>query len=180
MPELVKIYWFASGKRHLYRELNQEGEFVITTSDGHVWLITNAAEVPIAYIEGTPDEPVIVIDGPGHGEGPSPSDPAAASAAPAPPAVTAISKHASLIIPAIQLTDATLNEATAFISAKVAELDPAKQPFRIAVDPRLTTNSTRLNLDVVNITVEEALNLLASRLNGQVTFTADTYLIKPR
>ncbi len=67
MPETVKLYWLSGDKQHLYHTMLPGDERVMITYDGHVWLITNAADEPLACIMGSPSHPVVVVDSAGRG-----------------------------------------------------------------------------------------------------------------
>lgn len=71
-PVTAKIHWLpGNGKQHTYADILPGRDHVMITYEGHVWLITDEADKPLAIVKGSAASPVICIDGPGSAGSPA-------------------------------------------------------------------------------------------------------------
>ncbi len=97
------------------------------------------------------------------------------AAAPEQPKSAALKKAGAIIIPKLELRDATLSETVEFLRAKAKELDPEKRGVNLVLKPAADGKDPKITLSLANIPIVEALRYVAA-LSG-FELVADEHVI---
>ncbi len=98
--------------------------------------------------------------------------------APAQPAGAALKKATAIILPKLDLRDATLSEALDFLRAKSAALDPVKKGVNLVLMPAAKGDSAQITLSLSGVPLSEALRYIAALAGYEIT--ADEHVITLR
>ncbi len=88
-------------------------------------------------------------------------------------------KLSSIIIPAINFNDASIDEVSAFLNAKSRELDPEKVGINFIVQPEAAVSSSPITLNVNNIPLNEALRYISQLANVRTRIEEFGVMIVP-
>jgi len=91
----------------------------------------------------------------------------------------ALTKAEKIIIPKIEMREATLGEAVEFLRKKAVEFDPDKTGIKISVKPGLEANDMRITLSLTNIPLIEAAKYITGLAEVGLTVTPDALVIQP-
>jgi beta-lactamase regulating signal transducer with metallopeptidase domain len=90
----------------------------------------------------------------------------------------AMKKAKAIIIPKIELREATLAEALDFLRMKAKELDPEKTGVNLVLEPGATSDA-KITVSLVNIPLLEALHYVASLANFEYQVQPNAIVVQP-
>jgi len=95
------------------------------------------------------------------------------------PEAALLERAKGIILPHIELKDATVDECVEYLRQKSIELDPAKKGLNIVVKHSKSSAEARITLSLAKIPVAEALRYVASLAGLEITTQADGFLLHP-
>lgn len=104
--------------------------------------------------------------------GQRPGSPAAATKS------AALAKAEKMVIPRIEMREATLEESLELLRKKAVELDPDKTGVKIVVKPG-TTSEARITLSLSNVSLIEALKYVTALANMEFVAKPDALMVQP-
>ena len=108
-----------------------------------------------------------------------PDAPAAAAPAPAEPKGAAMKKAKAIILPKIDLRDATLSEAVDFLRVKSKELDPEKKGVNLVLIPSAKGEAPKITLNLVNVPLIEVIKYVTNLTNYGILIEDGAITIRP-
>ncbi len=88
-------------------------------------------------------------------------------------------RHAALLFPSVPFNDATLEQASEFLRLKTKDLDPHHEVAHIIIDPDLDIRSPRVTLDLVKVTLSEAMRRVCQAVGAESICIGDAYYWQP-
>lgn len=99
---------------------------------------------------------------------------------PTSPATARLARVLRTILPSMVFQKANLGEAIEFIRLKGRDLDPQKEMPHILIDPALDVTTGRINLDVKNVPLTEAIRYVAELSDAQPICLGEVIYLQPK
>jgi beta-lactamase regulating signal transducer with metallopeptidase domain len=112
------------------------------------------------------------------GEAPGKSANAPAPAPPM-PGGAAFEKAATIILPKIELQEATLTDTITFLRQKAKDLDADKQGVNLILEPATADREPRISLSLTNIPLSEALRYVAQLAGCEIVADDNAITLRP-
>jgi hypothetical protein len=89
-----------------------------------------------------------------------------------------VAKAKQIIIPRIEMREATLDDVLAFLRKQAAEVDPDKAGVKLTLKPGTVTNA-RITVSLTNVPLLEAMRYVTGLTNLKLTIRRDELVVEP-